>query len=58
MSVIMKGSEVASDMKEKLRQETMDLKERNIIPHLGIVRIGARQDDLAYERGAKYLNSI
>lgn len=53
MSVIMKGSEVAAAMKAKLQQETLDLKERNIIPHLGIVRIGRRQDDLAYERGAK-----
>lgn len=53
MSVIMKGSEVTAAMKAKLQQETLDLKERNIIPHLGIVRVGRRQDDLAYERGAK-----
>lgn len=53
MSVIMKGSEVAAVMKKKLQQETLDLKEKNILPHLGIVRVGARPDDLAYERGAK-----
>ncbi len=53
MSIIMKGSAVIAAMKEKLQQETLVLKERNIIPHLGIVRVGARPDDLAYERGAK-----
>ena len=53
MSVIMKGSEVAAAMKERLQKEAVALKERGILPHLAIVRVGARPDDLAYERGAK-----
>ncbi|MDU1413601.1 MAG: tetrahydrofolate dehydrogenase/cyclohydrolase catalytic domain-containing protein [Clostridium sp.] len=53
MSIILKGSQVAKDMKEKLAKEIKDLKEKNILPHLGIVRVGNREDDLAYERSAK-----
>lgn len=53
MGVLMKGSEVAAAMKKKLQEETLLLKERNIEPHLAIVRVGERPDDLAYERGAK-----
>lgn len=49
----MKGSEVAAAMKKKLQEETLNLKERNIEPHLAIIRVGKRPDDLAYERGAK-----
>lgn len=53
MSIVMKGLEVAGAMKEKLQEEVLALKERGIIPHLAIVRVGERPDDLAYERGAK-----
>ncbi len=53
MSIVMKGLEVAGAMKEKLQEEVLALKKRGIIPHLAIVRVGARPDDLAYERGAK-----
>lgn len=53
MSIILKGSQVAKDMMEKLTKEIKDLKEKNILPHLGIVRVGNREDDLAYERSAK-----
>lgn len=53
MSIVMRGLEVAGSMKEKLQEEFLALKERGIIPHLAIVRVGARPDDLAYERGAK-----
>ena len=53
MGIIMKGSDVAAAMKEDLIRETKILKEKGIHPCLGIVRVGARPDDLAYERGAK-----
>lgn len=53
MSTIMKGAEVAKAMKEVLIRETEELKEAGIEPCLTIVRVGARPDDLAYERGAK-----
>jgi methylenetetrahydrofolate dehydrogenase (NADP+)/methenyltetrahydrofolate cyclohydrolase len=52
MSIIMKGSEVASAMKEELLREVEKLAQKGIVPELAIVRVGARPDDLAYERGA------
>ncbi len=53
MSTIMKGAEVAKAMKEVLIRETEELKQAGVEPCLTIVRVGARPDDLAYERGAK-----
>lgn len=52
MTVVMKGIEVAKAMKEDLINEVNRLKEQGIVPNLTIVRVGARPDDLAYERGA------
>ncbi len=49
----LKGKPVADAMKEELTQKVEALKGRNIIPKLGIVRVGARPDDLFYEGGAK-----
>lgn len=53
MSVTMKGAEVAKAMKEVLIRETEEWKQKGVEPCLTIVRVGARPDDLAYERGAK-----
>lgn len=52
MSMIMKGSDVAAAMKEELLHEMEELGAKGIVPQLGIVRVGERPDDLAYERGA------
>ena len=53
MSVTMMGTEVAAAMRELLTSEVQELKERGVNPCLGIVRVGTRPDDLAYERSAK-----
>ena len=53
MGIIMKGSDVAAAMKEDLIKEVNVLEAKGIHPCLGIMRVGARPDDLAYERGAK-----
>jgi methylenetetrahydrofolate dehydrogenase (NADP+) / methenyltetrahydrofolate cyclohydrolase len=47
------GKPVADAIKEELTKKVEALKGRNIIPKLGIVRVGARPDDLFYEGGAK-----
>ena len=39
-------------MKKALQAEHAALRAKGIDPRLAIVRIGARGDDLAYERGA------
>lgn len=52
MATVMKGVEVARAMKEHLIEKRTWLQEKGINPRLTIVRVGARPDDLAYERGA------
>lgn len=52
MANVMKGIEVANAMKEAMIKEVEALKAKGLNPTLGIVRLGARPDDLAYEKGA------
>ena len=51
-SQIIKGKPVADKISENLKKEVSNLNEMGINPKLAIVRVGARLDDLAYERGA------
>ncbi len=53
MAERLKGKPVADAIKEDLTKKVEALKGRNIVPKLGIVRVGARPDDLFYEGGAK-----
>ena len=50
---IMKGAEVIASMKEKLLKEVEMIRSHGIEPTMDIVRVGARPEDLAYERGAR-----
>lgn len=52
MGEVIKGKPVADKISEELVQEIEALKGKGIEPKLTIVRVGARPDDLAYERGA------
>lgn len=52
MSIIMTGKEVAASIKEQLIETQKVLEKQGVNPCLGIIRIGARPDDLAYEKGA------
>ena len=52
MSTLLKGKPVADNISEGLIREVDELKEKGINPKLAIIRVGARGDDLAYERGA------
>jgi len=47
------GKPVADAIKEELKGKVAELKRKGYIPKLGIVRVGARPDDLYYEGGAK-----
>ena len=53
MSELMKGAEVAKAMKAEIIEKVEKLKGNGVSPCLAILRVGARPDDLAYERGAK-----
>ena len=45
------GKEVADKIVEDLKVKVGELKDKGINPKLAILRVGAREDDLAYERG-------
>ena len=45
------GKEVADKIVEDLKVKVEELKGKGISPKLAILRVGARDDDLAYERG-------
>lgn len=51
MAEILNGAPAAAALTEKLIERTKALKAKGTIPTLAILRIGERQDDLAYERG-------
>lgn len=50
MAEIIKGSEVAAAIREQIRS---DIAENNVSPCLAVVRAGAKESDLAYERGIR-----
>ena len=50
--LLLKGAEVAKALTETLQQEAEELKAKGVEPCLAILRVGARDDDLSYERGA------
>ncbi|RDU24393.1 bifunctional 5,10-methylenetetrahydrofolate dehydrogenase/5,10-methenyltetrahydrofolate cyclohydrolase [Anaerosacchariphilus polymeriproducens] len=54
---ILKGADVVAAINEELQDELKKFGKE--IPHLAIIRVGERPDDIAYERGAmKRLNGI
>lgn len=52
MAEILKGKPVADAISEKVKSDAERLKGQGINPTLAIVRVGEREDDLSYERGA------
>jgi methylenetetrahydrofolate dehydrogenase (NADP+)/methenyltetrahydrofolate cyclohydrolase len=52
MAEILRGAPVAAALDAKTREDIALLKQSGVEPALAILRVGARQDDIAYERGA------
>ncbi|MGI6012699.1 MAG: bifunctional 5,10-methylenetetrahydrofolate dehydrogenase/5,10-methenyltetrahydrofolate cyclohydrolase [Oscillospiraceae bacterium] len=52
MATILKGAEVTKALNERIAADAAWLREQGVIPSLAIVRVGAREDDISYERGA------
>ncbi|MCE5236558.1 MAG: bifunctional 5,10-methylenetetrahydrofolate dehydrogenase/5,10-methenyltetrahydrofolate cyclohydrolase [Clostridiaceae bacterium] len=52
MAHLLKGAPVVEAMNEAIGREAAMLKECGVIPALAIVRVGEREDDISYERGA------
>jgi len=53
MSEILKGKPVAQALNDKIKDEAAAVKAKGIIPSIGIVRVGDRPDDIAYENNIK-----
>lgn len=53
MSKRLGGSDVAAKIREDLISKTAQCREKGVNPTLAIVRVGARPDDLAYEKRVK-----
>jgi len=51
MAEILKGAPVVAALNEEMAREVERLKSMGIVPTLAIVRVGEREDDIAYERG-------
>lgn len=47
----LRGKAVAENLHLEIAKQTEELKAKGITPKLAVVRVGAREDDLAYERG-------
>ncbi|SDB15865.1 bifunctional 5,10-methylenetetrahydrofolate dehydrogenase/5,10-methenyltetrahydrofolate cyclohydrolase [Eubacterium oxidoreducens] len=52
MAILLKGAPVVQALNKKMERQVVKLAEQGVIPTLAILRVGERQDDLAYERGA------
>lgn len=52
MGKLLKGKPVADSIVVRVKNEAEELRRKNIIPKLKIIRVGQMEDDLAYERAA------
>lgn len=52
MAEILKGAAVTAVLNEKMINEVSELEKKGVTPTLAILRVGEREDDIAYERGA------
>lgn len=52
MGHLLKGKAVADSISDKIKIDVEELRKKNIVPKLKIVRLGEREDDIAYERAA------
>ena len=52
MAKLLRGADTARVLTERLKGEAAALSARGVVPTLAILRVGEREDDLSYERGA------
>lgn len=52
MATLLKGSEVIAELDARMAQKAESLKAEGIFPTLAFIRVGEREDDISYERGA------
>ena len=52
MAELLKGAAVVEALNDKMKKEIEALKGKNVTPTLAILRVGEREDDISYEKGA------
>ena len=52
MADVLKGADVVAALGERMKSDVEELRAKGIVPTLAILRVGERDDDLSYERGA------
>ena len=52
MAKLLLGKEVTDALNANLQNRTAALREKGVVPTLGIIRVGADPSDLSYEKGA------
>lgn len=52
MASLLRGEPVAENVRRRIGEKCSQLQKKGVVPTLGIVRIGSRGNDIAYERGA------
>lgn len=52
MAQILLGKEVTASLNKEIQEKVKKLEEHHVTPKLAIIRIGEKQDDMAYERSA------
>jgi len=52
MAKLLLGKEVTDALNANLQTRTAALREKGIVPTLGIIRVGENPSDLSYEKGA------
>ncbi len=53
MEKLLKGKPVADQIKKQILEVSQKLQNEEIMPTMGIIRVGNRSDDIAYENGIK-----
>jgi methylenetetrahydrofolate dehydrogenase (NADP+)/methenyltetrahydrofolate cyclohydrolase len=52
MAELLKGAAVVTALNDKMMKEIGELKDKGVTPTLAILRVGERDDDISYEKGA------
>ncbi len=50
MTKILKGKPVVEEMKEAMKKSIQEYEKKGIFPTMAIIRVGSREDDIAYEK--------
>lgn len=51
MTQILRGKDVATQLKEEIKERVQSLKDKGVSPKLAVLRVGENPNDLSYERG-------